>query len=255
MPENYYNSRYSGEEIDAGVDAARQLLETSVLVTAQTLTDGQKSQARTNIAAAPSGYGLGGVPKLLTSADDINAWHGNGYYRWDSSSVPQNAPTLLRSDGNGMYMYEFGCTEGFTQICGCAVASSPGLIRRQVFYGVPLQFGEWEWVDPPLQSGVEYRTTERAAGKPVYAKRISYTIASTISTGTMSIPHGITSLERVVRCSGYSGDYPIPFFNAAGGYTCVQQITATDVKVAVYQTEWTTGFVFVLDLRYTKTTD
>ena len=146
MPDEYYTHQFSGEEIDDAVVAARQLLENAVMKT----------------------------PTLLTSADDINAWHGNGYYRWSSPSVPQNAPTLLRSDETGMYMYEFGYTEGFTQICGCAVASSPGLIQRQVFYGVPLQFGEWEWVDPPLQSGVEYRTTKRVNGKPVFTRSISF---------------------------------------------------------------------------------
>lgn len=146
MPDEYYTHRFSGEEIDDAVAAARKLLAKAVTKT----------------------------PTLLTSADDINAWHGNGYYCWNSLSVPQNAPTLLRSDGAGMYMHEFGYAEGFTQICGCAVETSSGLLRRQVFYGVPLKFGEWEWVTPPMQTGVEYRTTKRVKAKPVFTRCISF---------------------------------------------------------------------------------
>ena len=34
--------------------------------------------------------------------------------------------------------------------------------------------GEKEWINPPMVSGVEYRTTERWMGKPVYTKIISF---------------------------------------------------------------------------------
>lgn len=184
----------------------------------------------------------------LTSDDTLDAIRTAGWYHW-FDSAPTNAPYLY-----GLMRVDAGYGSLANQYALQTIHKSQGemMVQRA---DAGSGWTDFEWITPPMKTGAEYRTTERAAGKPVYAKRISYTIASTISTGTMSIPHGITSLERVVRCYGYSGDYPIPFFNAAGGYTCVQQITATDVKVAVYQTEWATGFVFVLDLRYTKTTD
>lgn len=37
--------------------------------------------------------------------------------------------------------------------------------------------GNWqpvEWINPPMQLGVEYRTTERYQGKPVYAKVVDF---------------------------------------------------------------------------------
>ena len=227
MPDEYYTHQFSGEEIDDAVVAARQLLENAVMKT----------------------------PTLLTSADDINAWHGNGYYRWSSPSVPQNAPTLLRIDETGMYMYEFGYTEGFTQICGCAVASSPGLIRRQVFYGVPLQFGEWEWVDPPLQTGVEYRTTERAAGKPVYAKRVVYTPTAAVSNANLDITHGITDFSSLVRVEGSDSPYPIPRLESGGGFVGITYVNDTIIRIAVYNTTIAAGRTLAITLFYTKTTD
>lgn len=35
--------------------------------------------------------------------------------------------------------------------------------------------GEVEWINPPMLAGVEYRTSERHDGKPVYVKRIVFT--------------------------------------------------------------------------------
>ena len=32
----------------------------------------------------------------------------------------------------------------------------------------------WEWVNPPMAAGIEYRTTERYQGKPVYVKLVNF---------------------------------------------------------------------------------
>lgn len=118
--------------------------------------------------SAPGGFGLG-KPQQLTADDDINARHGNGVYAW-GSIVPKNVPPLLRTEKNYMYMCEFGDSSGFTQIMGCVLDTSPGLIQRQVFYagGGNLKFDEWEWVNPPMLNDVDYATIERYKGKPVH---------------------------------------------------------------------------------------
>ncbi len=33
-------------------------------------------------------------------------------------------------------------------------------------------WGPWEWINPPMDLGTEYRTTERYLGKPVYVKLV-----------------------------------------------------------------------------------
>lgn len=49
-----------------------------------------------SIGAAPDGYGLGGVGKLLTSADNIDTLKTNGWYYWRTSSLPQGTlPTSV----------------------------------------------------------------------------------------------------------------------------------------------------------------
>ena len=139
----------------------------AVSVTPQSLTDDQKSQARGNIGAAPDGFGLGGDAKVLTSADDVNTIGASGWYCWVNNNVPINAIgvtslTIMRVDAysSGVKVQTlYGATDGVEFIMQPIVA-------RRMIYGSKI--GAWEYVNPPMQLGVEYRTTERYLGKPVY---------------------------------------------------------------------------------------
>ena len=42
--------------------------------------------------------------------------------------------------------------------------------RRLVYIDTATQNNPWEWVNPPMLLGIEYRTVERFQGKPVYVK-------------------------------------------------------------------------------------
>ena len=125
---------------------------------------------------APAGYGLGGSAKLLTSADDLNVVWENGYYSWHISSMPKNIPEIggliadvfimhVCGSGEEAYYQEIiPITNGEAYTC----ANNNKLVRSR--YGNVIK--GWEWVNPPMQVGVEYRTTERYLGKPVYRKMV-----------------------------------------------------------------------------------
>lgn len=126
---------------------------------------------------APDGYGLGSNAKLLTADDDLNTVLTTGWYNWSWAAHPQNAP-----DNNwrkyGCAMHVFSTTPGGYAIQtvydlsddiihGCAIQRTIYVISSgNVYY-------PWEWVNPPMQLGVEYRTTERYLGYPVYVKLIN----------------------------------------------------------------------------------
>lgn len=136
---------------------------TAVRYTPQTLSDGQKAQARGNINAAPGGFGLGGGAKFLTASDDLNTIWQSGWYAWDTA--PKNAPTVSGTP---------------ISYCSMIVLNKGGdYNRHQIVYmleGCELHrssaetIGEWEWVNPPMELGTEYRTTEQRNGKAVYKK-------------------------------------------------------------------------------------
>ena len=110
------------------------------------------------IGAAPSGYGLGSG----TYTQDFNTCLANGWYYGNASTA------------NG--------ADGFTTNCSCfVIARNASQVVQYMFYpwsGLVLQ--RWtqdggttwheEWVNPPLEKGVEYRTTERIQGKAVYKR-------------------------------------------------------------------------------------
>lgn len=55
-------------------------------------------------------------------------------------------------------------------------------------------WGAWGIENPPMDLGVEYRTTELWGEKPVYVKRLSYA-ASGITTQNTFLPHGVNGMD------------------------------------------------------------
>lgn len=167
MPDDYYVSQYSGEEIDALLGGAGA--GTVRYDAAQSLTDEQKARARSNIGSAPDGYGLGGyatqLPGMSCNEAVYNGWYINQGN--DSENCPKNGDVALsygtllvsaKSYTNVMQFY-FPAISNFTGYC----------IRT--FDGTT--WTPWEWPNPPLALGVEYRTTERYNGQPVYVKMVN----------------------------------------------------------------------------------
>ena len=129
------------------------------------LDDAVKQILITLANKAPAGYGLGSDSgHLITAADDLDTIIKNGVYQW-GDYLPKNAPTKYCK-------MRVWCGAGWaSQETMSAYASEKDSIRRRVLNNG--MWGPWEWVNPPMQVGVEYRTTERYLRKPVYAKTVN----------------------------------------------------------------------------------
>ena len=116
-----------------------------------------------SIGAAPAGYGLGvNTARLITDGNDALV---GGWFYW--GNIDTNLPFTyghLRVDPRLM-----GETSGRQTLMQTAYSDSyPGCVaQRKLADGV---WKPWEWVNPPMAVGVEYRTTERHLGNPVYKK-------------------------------------------------------------------------------------
>lgn len=114
------------------------------------------------IGAAPAGYGLG------ENSSHTQNWNGayvNGFVRGNSNSP------------DGKIWYGIVCRDSANNAATAELAFSVeagNLItearRARNTAGV---WGGWEYVEPPMLPGVEYRTAERWMGKPVYTKLLS----------------------------------------------------------------------------------
>lgn len=162
--------------LDAGYSGSEEAFNTAmakapdaVLYTAQTLTDEQKAQARGNINAAPGGFGLGkSSGRTANSFSDIT---GYGFFRIPTESG--FAPDTSTNWG-GVYI---GASLSYGTLL---YARNNALMAvREVSGG---EVGPIEWINPPMQLGVEYRTTERYLGKPVYTQIVQFDNLSTIQS-------------------------------------------------------------------------
>lgn len=191
---------------------------------------------------APSGYGLGSE-KCNTDYTHANDCLAAGWYRVAFDVPVEDAYWLIRVDCyGGGYVKQTAYA-----IAGASSIDSMCVCRRYMEKGT---WSDWDWENPPMDVGVEYRTTERYQGKPVYAQTVS--IGNLPNNGVKTFLHGISSIDKMVSACGTSGGSSFPMVSTNGraielsvGNTTIYVTTTYDCSSAV-------GYV---NLKYTKTTD
>lgn len=204
-PTEYYTSAYSGEEIDAAVKKVSEGLaggvasfngRTGVVLpqsgdyNATQIPVSGEPGAETVAAALSNkthaGFGLGGQSKELTSGDDLNTIWENGWYRWGSRS-PQNAPKMTSDVGGAGYIFARVTNydaQNVLQEYWSLNQSAQNQARRICRNGT---WGPLEWINPPMQLGIEYRTTERYSNKPVFVMTVDGGVFPNISSKIIDV--------------------------------------------------------------------
>lgn len=138
---------------------------------AGSLSVGDAESTRANLGAAPAGYGYGETLKVIdhNSEASFEAFLNNELATMGDKQAKQIAFSC--SDGlHGGTTY-FGTLtrniSGYAVLYGCSADNAK--VFKSVTNGV---WSAFEWVNPPMLNGVEYRTTERWSGKAVYTKLI-----------------------------------------------------------------------------------
>lgn len=236
-------------------DGADPIMPTSIgavsYYAAQSLTEAQKTQARTNINAAPGGFGLGDIDPSRaydnTNGDNLNA---TGWY----VIVPEIAGfrfgySLVRHESYD-YAYAFQtlyllkATTGWGKNC---------VLRRVKELST---WDSWEWVNPPMMLGVEYRTTERYLGNPVYVKAVNFGALPNNTTKNVSL--GIDNPEYLVGIWGNSSkNINIPSNNFGGGIGAgnIVAIWTNLIDVYISTDGDRSAQSAIVTVKYTKTTD
>lgn len=117
-------------------------------------------------------------------------------------------------------------------------------------------FGPWEWLNPPMTVGVEYRTTERYNGKPVYTKLVDcgYAPVNTYKNIT------VTGMDNPISVTGVCAGSTIPSMSFGTGYmdTAIDLQAYPELIQLTTQSWWESGHdtspVYVI-AKYTKNTD
>ncbi len=131
---------------------------------------------------------------------------------------------------------------------GVESADHPGCYYRMVGSVV-------EWFNPPMELGVEYRTTERYLGKPVYVMAVDF---GAMPNNTVKIVPFGDSTTRVISAHGImNGGYVIPGCTGASDYPSqeMQIFTEDGGKVGIMTHVDRAGYTAVVIVKYWKTTD
>lgn len=171
---------------------------------------------------APAGFGLGGNGTLveISSITELDSLSNNGWYGIHSS----NELTLGGFSFTACVLEISSLSETYGWQIIRFLGKNSILIRHKN-NGV---WGEWEWDNPPMELGKEYRTTERWNGKPVYTKLFNFGV----SANGASIAHGLNP-NPIIRYSAVAGAIPLPHFNTVEpAYQITISVGATDITMA-----------------------
>ena len=149
-----------------------------------------------------------------------------------------------------------GSTMGFGVKCAiwitCALLYALQVLP--VFYR--MVNGVQEWLNPPMELGVEYKTTERYMGKPVYTKIVDF--GDGPNKTYKEVSHGMDiSYCRVIGCeifryNGSSLVLPMGSTSITSDFTYGGAISD---KIRICSTTDVSGSKFHVIIKYVKTTD
>jgi hypothetical protein len=148
----------------------------------------------TEIGAAPAGYGLGTLASDSVLAD-VDTCIYNGWYCISDGTA--NSPV-----GYGILFVLGRYSDDVEQYIFDRDYDYGSVLRRKKTRGV---WDEWEWANPPMDFNVEYRTTKRYNGIPVYTKLIRFGNAPNNSTKNIQWAEA-GEISLVMNCTCFSGD-------------------------------------------------
>lgn len=150
------------------------------------------------IGAAPAGFGLGGGGFAIDFSQ-VDTIKSNGWYAFVCPNTMIN---------NITFHYAYMFVEGW-DINSCRqtlypVHAESSVLIRNCYAGT---WQPWEVENPPMQLGVEYRTTERWMGKAVYT--ILWDCGALPNNTTKSVITGLTYTEviSIIGITNQDSDY------------------------------------------------
>ena len=198
---------------------------------------------------APAGHGLGENLPTVDKAG-LNNWNSSGwrvYYDEINPDSTLGSIAFVRCNGNN------------ASITGAVIQEA----HKQDKYGVNILTrvyinGEWkpfEWVNPPMQVGLEYRTTERWQGKPVYYKVVDF--GGLPNETTVAVPIGVENIEWVFLDLSKSWAGPVSDLstNYIANGANITELCVRDGKISITTNANMTGTLAYITVKYTKSTD
>ena len=210
------------------------------------------ANAVANAGVAPGGFGWGETSgKQLVNTDNLDNITTCGIYYWSATVIPANAPPPSSSDSGAMpngVLVVYPCAFGIIQ--ECYFYREPWCKEIRYKYGTNA-WTPWEFENPRLAAGKEYRTTERFNGKPVYAKLLDFGALPNATTKTVA--HSITNLATVLECTPIEKTLTngSPYLVRSG----ITEVYCSGTNAVVVSSTNLSSYSVYVKLKYTKSTD
>ena len=217
-----FNSAHSGDQIDEAVGRA--------------LPGGALDTDK-----APSGFGLGEVTAKELS--DANRAVESGYYQ-----CSQNVPAV-----GWWYLHCISHYDGSKTQYAFSVPAASGILAGTVCkrYMNDGTWGEWEYINPPMQLGVEYRTTERYLGKPVYVRAVD--CGALPNTTSKTIGFGESGVAETISFVGVTSYGVVLTGSSENEHGCSLMVRLNGITLKTQTNQ--TGFTAIVTVKYIKNTD
>lgn len=172
---------------------------------------------------------------MAQETDNVDTCLTNGWY-WIKDNA-QGCPV------NGAPLFVVGAKDHIWQYAFDSQSGSE--LRRDTVDG-GVTWNPWEWENPPVADGAEYRTTLRYNGKPVYARKI--TVENAPDSTTEVVPHGMDGIIPI----GWTGTatngenvLALPFLDS---FT----VGVDGTNITLSTTENYSGYAVEITLQYCK---
>lgn len=201
------------------------------------------------ITAAPGGYGYGGSAidaGLLGSETELEAALDELLAGMANTEAKQVRFILLNWVGDFSWvgtLYKSSTAYASLSVFSCYADHTTKVTKAKIA-GVWKPF---EWENPPLQLGVEYRTTKKFRNKTVYVKTIDF--GALPNNSHKSIVHNLTK-TAVVSLSACSTDGKYYFPSASNNDRIDLYINAANIVITT-TADWSSVNAYVT-VEYTK---
>lgn len=200
------------------------------------------------IGAALTGYGLGtggAYPSSLGLTGCAIA--RGGFYRWDTKT--EDAPFA----NGAMLVIPRNKDSAAFQIACCASGTDKGTIAVRVYSASTAS--EWEYINPPMKNGVEYRTSKRVEGAVVYTKRINFGALPKATSRRVQIPnytdaYTMQSIEFIMRNNSTDSAMQLAYGADPGFF--VEEASASVINVVVNTSSDFSAYTGFVTIEYTK---
>ena len=201
---DFYESRHTGQVIDDAVDRAK--------------AGGAIDIALQN--KAPAGYGIGEEYATLVKNTNLDTLKNGGTYYIGTGCT--NTPPNTDSSWSTLHVIPGrACTQIYIPANYVNADGTFSSWIARIYNNYTDAWGAWEWVNPPMSLGIEYRTTERYDRKVVTRKLVN---CGAIANGK-TVQLADNSKYRIISANVRLGSAPIPYWHngavGTGGSTNV----------------------------------